>query len=365
MRNKTRIEGLPILFRERARRLAHLSTALSLATALVTTPAHAQVDMSSGKYLVDTICAECHSTGVDGAPRIGDKEAWSNRASQGLSSLTLHALEGIRKMPAHGGRPDLTDLEIARAVTHMVNLSGGNWVEPASFEMLSADRSGEQVVKAQCIKCHKEGEKGAPKIGDTEAWVQRIISKSGLEYLARSAIRGHGGMPPRGDQASLTDEEISSAILYMYNPAGPPDKPPLVTALPVSGAGTNPNRMSGGGIDIYLGVIPAQSLLRLPKGSPERTMHGGVPKGEGYYHVNVSLFNEKTRAPVNDAQIHMQLEQPGLTRATTRLEPMMIGTGSYGNYIRPQPNTSYRITLRITRPEETQIVEAKFAHRFE
>jgi len=34
----------------------------------------------------------------------------------------------------------------------------------------------------------------------------------------RSAIRGHGGMPPRGDRADLTDAEIRNAILYMYNP---------------------------------------------------------------------------------------------------------------------------------------------------
>lgn len=366
MRKETRIEGLPIFFGAQKWRLAYLSLALPLAFALALPPAHAQGDEHSGKDLVDTICAECHATGVDGAPKIGDREAWSNRASQGLSSLTLHALEGIRKMPAHGGRPELSDLEIARAVTYMVNLSGGNWVEPASFEELSADRSGEQIVKAQCIKCHEEGLKGAPKIGDKEAWVQRIAKKVGIEHLTRSAIRGHGGMPPRGDQANLTDNEISSAILYMYNPAGASAKPTLATAWPVSGAGTLPNRMSGGGIDIYLGLIPAQNLLGLPKGSPEQTMHGGVPKGAGYYHVNVSLFNQVTRTPINNAQVQMQLKQPGLTRAAIKLEPMLIGVGSYGNYIKPKPNTSYRIILRIARPGvTTQVVEAKFEHRFE
>jgi cytochrome c5 len=32
-----------------------------------------------------------------------------------------------------------------------------------------------------------------------------------------SAIKGHGGMPPRGDRADLTDGEVRAAILYMYN----------------------------------------------------------------------------------------------------------------------------------------------------
>lgn len=365
---QTRIVGMPTFFGARKRRLTYPALALSIVYSLAFLPAQVQGATRSGKDLVENICAECHGTGKDSAPKIGDREAWSKRASQGLSSLTLHALEGIRKMPAHGGRPDLSDLEIARAVTYMVNLSDGNWVEPASLEDLTAERSGKQIVKAQCIKCHEEGLEGAPKIGDREAWVQRIIKHVGIEHLVRSAIRGHGGMPSRGDQADITDNELQSAILYMYDPAGmpAPAKPTLATSRPVPRAGTYPNRRSVGGIDIYLGLIPAQNLLALPKGSPERTMHGGVPKSAGYYHVNVSLFDEKTRAPIDGAQVQMQLEQPGLTSATTELEPMLIGAGSYGNYIKPQTRTFYRITLRIARPQgATRLVEAKFEHKFE
>ncbi len=46
--------------------------------------------------------------------------------------------------------------------------------------------------------------------------------KLGVEHAVRSAIRGHGGMPPRGDRADLTDAEIRNAILYMYNPSAAP-----------------------------------------------------------------------------------------------------------------------------------------------
>ncbi|NNK14863.1 MAG: hypothetical protein HKP52_11550, partial [Desulfofustis sp.] len=164
--------------------------------------------------------------------------------------------------------------------------------------------------------------------------------------------------------ANLTDSELRSAIEYMYNPAGAGANPILEIAKPV-GAGPFPSRWSGGGMDFYLGFMPAQNLLQLPKGSPERTMHGGVPSGAGYYHVNVSLFNEITRAPVNDAQIKMQLEQRGRTGIETKLEPMSIGVGSYGNFIKPQPDTSYLITLHIARPGAAGDVEAKFEHRFE
>jgi len=362
MRKITRIERLTTFFGARNWKLMHRSLVLSLAVLFALPPTHAQTDQLSGKDLVETVCAECHATGVDGAPKIGDVEAWSNRASQGLSGLTLHALEGIRNMPAHGGRPDLSDLAISRAVTYMVNRSGGNWVEPTSFEGLSKEQNGALIVAAQCVKCHGEGLNGAPKVGDREAWGQRIAKNAGFENLVHSAIRGYGGMPPRGDQANLTDNEIRSAILYMYYPAGAAAKPILEIARPV-GAGPFPSRWSGGGMDIYLGIIPAKYLLQLPKGSPERTMHGGVPRGAGHYHVNVTLFHEMTRAPIDNAKIEIQLEHGGLTVA--ELEPMLSAAGSYGNYIEPQPETPYRITIRIARPGLTRDVGAIFEHRFE
>ncbi len=177
--------------------------------------ASAQGKERSGKDVVEATCKSCHATRANGAPKIGDKAAWAKRASQGLSSLTEHALKGIRQMPSHGGNPNLTDLEIGRAVTYMVNQSGGNWVEPRSKTATPSGRSGEQVVKAQCTKCHQEGLNGAPRIGDREAWTPRF--SKGLDALVRSASGGHGGMPARGGKADLTDAELRNAITYMFN----------------------------------------------------------------------------------------------------------------------------------------------------
>src|SRR6266516_7667340 len=146
---------------------------LALAMPIASRPAHAQGAERSGKEVVQAVCASCHATGANGAPKIGDQKAWSKRASQGLTGLTRHALEGIRKMPSHGGNPGLTDLEIGRAVAYMVNQSGGHWVEPATAKDLAVERSGEQVVKSQCVKCHEGGLRGAPKIGDREDWIPR------------------------------------------------------------------------------------------------------------------------------------------------------------------------------------------------
>jgi cytochrome c5 len=173
-----------------------------LATGILWAPlgAVAQTIERNGKAVVDAVCAKCHATGDRGAPKIGDTQAWRERIEQGLGGLTQNAVNGVRQMPAHGGSPNLTDLEIGRAITYMVNQSGGKWKEPASIQEIAAERTGQQVVQMQCHKCHQDGLHGAPRIGD------------------RSAIRGHGGMPPRGDKADLTDFEIRNAIVYMYNP---------------------------------------------------------------------------------------------------------------------------------------------------
>jgi len=360
MNQNTRIEGRPSTFGAHRHRTADLIIALS--TAFLLSPALTQGAGLSGKEVVDSVCSACHATGANGAPKIGDKKAWSSRAAQGLSGLTQHALDGIRNMPAHGGHPELSNLEIALAVTYMVNQSGGNWIEPVGTMDLAAERSGEEVVKAQCVKCHAEGLGGAPKIGDLQAWVQRM--KHGLPYLVKSAIHGHGGMPPRGGQANLTDAELRSAILYMYNPAGVPAKVSSAAAGPGPAAPKDPNHQSVGGIDIYLGFMPAQNILALPESSAERVMHGGVPKGSGFYHINASLFDEKTRAPISDAQVLMRFDWPGLTSTPVKLEPMSL-SGSYGNYVKPEPGNPYLIILRIKRPGESGTIEAEFEHKFE
>ena len=173
----------------------------------------------SGKEVVDAVCAACHGGGEQGAPRIGDDKAWSKRAARGLSSLTQSAVNGIRKMPPHGGRWELSDDEIRRAIVHMVNLSGGKWVEPVSKSSPPSERTGEQVVQAQCSKCHQAGAGGAPRIGDRSAWIPRL--KSGLDHTVRSAMKGHGGMPARGGMADLSDTELRNAIIYMFRGAAP------------------------------------------------------------------------------------------------------------------------------------------------
>lgn len=190
-------------------------TALAAVAIAVCTVAGAQTKERSGKEIVDSLCISCHGTGANGAPKIGDKKAWAARAEKGLTGLTKSAMQGIRQMPAHGGNLNLTDTEIERAITYMVNQSGGHWTEPVSRVSKAPERTGKEIVETRCVKCHGTGVDGAPKIGDRAAWTPRV--KQGLDVVVSSAIHGHGAMPPRGGMADLTDAEIRSAIVYMFN----------------------------------------------------------------------------------------------------------------------------------------------------
>lgn len=85
-------------------------------------------------------------------------------------------------------------------------------------------RGGEQIVKTVCAACHEAGVAGAPKIGDKGAWAPRI--KEGLQKLVKDAITGVRGMPPRGGDSSLTDDEVARAVVFMANQSGAKFKEP-------------------------------------------------------------------------------------------------------------------------------------------
>ena len=313
----------------------------------------------SGKETVDAVCANCHRAGDKGAPRIGDRNAWSKLSARGLTGLTESALKGIRQMPAHGGDMSLSDIEVERAITYMVNQSGGKWIEPAGGVTPAVERRGEQVVQAQCAKCHQSGMNGAPKIGDRDAWIPRL--KRGLDLLVRSAINGHGPMPARGGLADLTDSELRGAIVYMFNPAQASAKT-AATPLPVP---PGRNQKTVDGTEIYLGVISAESMrAQYPAGSKEHSLHGGIPGGKTYYHVNISLFDSKTRAAVTDAQVEVTAREPVAGGETKKLELVSLNnTRSYGNYFRMSGKNPYTITVRISRPGAPRPVEASFEFR--
>ncbi len=78
----------------------------------------------SGEQVYTSTCTACHSSGVAGAPKVGDKGAWEPRLAQGLDALLSASIKGKGAMPAKGGNAGLSDDEIKSAVEYMLEKSG-------------------------------------------------------------------------------------------------------------------------------------------------------------------------------------------------------------------------------------------------
>jgi len=71
------------------------------------------------KGQVNGVCAGCHVVGVAGAPKLGDKAAWGERAEAGLAALVQSVIAGKGIMPARGGST-LTDEQIPIAIQYQM-----------------------------------------------------------------------------------------------------------------------------------------------------------------------------------------------------------------------------------------------------
>ncbi len=97
------------------------------AAAPVAEKAPADPKLAAGKAVYDTNCAACHEAGMMGAPKPGDKAAWSARIPQGVETMAKKSIAGFQgkvgAMPPRGGNATLTDEAVTNAVAFMVDKS--------------------------------------------------------------------------------------------------------------------------------------------------------------------------------------------------------------------------------------------------
>lgn len=229
--------------------------------------ANAPKVFKTGQQVFDSTCTACHTAGVAGAPKIGDKSAWAPLIKTGYDAMLKIALHGKGAMPPKGGNSSLSDFEIERAVVYIANKSGASFKEPAEPAQEKAepaqqkaaapaaqaaapvaaaaatpapaaapaapkaeaakpaaaataaatiDPAGEKLYKSVCFACHTAGVAGAPKFGDKAAWAPLIAT--GMDHMVEIAIHGKGAMPPRGG-SQATDAEVHAAVEYMVQAA--------------------------------------------------------------------------------------------------------------------------------------------------
>ena len=162
-------------------------------------------------------------------------------------------------------------------------------------------------------------------------------------------------MPARGGLADLSDQEIRGAILYMFNEG----LPAIVAPAPV--APGDPHHKLVSGTDIYLGLVPADAI-RMAQAEAEKAgaAKADIPSGKGYYHLNISLADNKSRVPVTDAQVTVQVSD-GMTTQSKALGLVAANNAvSYGNYFSFETGNVYNIAAEIWPPGMPGTIAAKF-----
>ena len=74
-----------------------------------------------GKAVYAKTCAACHSKGLVGAPKLGDKAAWASRVANGKDALVASVIKGKGVMQPRAGIPTLSDADIKAAVEYMLS----------------------------------------------------------------------------------------------------------------------------------------------------------------------------------------------------------------------------------------------------
>ena len=74
----------------------------------------------SGESVYTTSCAGCHSIGVAGAPKFGNKADWASRLKRGIDDLVKVAISGKGAMPPKGTCATCSADELRAAIEHMV-----------------------------------------------------------------------------------------------------------------------------------------------------------------------------------------------------------------------------------------------------
>lgn len=79
--------------------------------------------------------------------------------------------------------------------------------------------SGSEVYSNVCSACHASGVAGAPKTSDTSEWKKRL-AEQGKDSLYKRSINGYKGMPAKGGNPDLSEEEMHNAVDHILAEAG-------------------------------------------------------------------------------------------------------------------------------------------------
>ena len=182
-----------------------------------------QKRLIEGKRYYEQVCYECHMTGFNGAPKLGNMDDWKEIRQFGKTALLESVIVGKGLMPRQGGSAEESKSRYRLMVEYMLSTVNADNIEttPEMWEKSVIARhlsNGKTLYNMVCNDCHATGANGAPKISDKAAWEPRV--QKGLDALTKSAIKGHGNMLPLGGSAIQSIEGVREMVAYMLDSMG-------------------------------------------------------------------------------------------------------------------------------------------------
>lgn len=281
-------------------------------------------DPSAGADLYNQSCAACHATGVAGAPKVGDKDAWAPRIAEGMGVMMHIAINGQGAMPPRGAS-SASDDELRNAVLYMISQTDAAALDtldvnaapaagegageqaaavPADDASAEADdgtvdvAAGEKAYQATCAACH-----GAD--GNSSVPTQPTLAQQHPEYTAKQLHEFKSGTRVdaimQGMAAPLSAADIRNISAWLGTQKA---KPGVAKDADLAQAGEKIYR--GGLADRG---IPACAACHSPNGAGIPSQYPRLAgQFEEYTSKQLQAFGDNSRANsevMHDIAVHM------------------------------------------------------------
>jgi len=143
-----------------------------------------------------------------------------------LVAITIAAIIGAGIITAFGSNDEMRPEQLERVKAHTQPVYSVN-TDPNATQVVAAGgdsgggepMSGSEVYQQVCSACHASGVAGAPKVSNSAEWKKRL-SEQGKETLYKRSINGYKGMPAKGGNPDLSEDEMHKAVDHILSEAG-------------------------------------------------------------------------------------------------------------------------------------------------
>ncbi len=117
-----------------------------------------------------------------------------------------------------GGRVFSGFLRVFLVTAALIGLAAcGDTDPPPTAKGVPLDARLSEIYSRTCVGCHTTPDSGAPQSHNVAAWTNRL--KQGDDILLAHMADGFGGMPPLGQCAECSADDLVALMHFMAGPA--------------------------------------------------------------------------------------------------------------------------------------------------